>query len=175
MGEARADQPLFQLREAEGNQGINVAFSGDGLIKDQGEEAEYGAQNESPQIEKCRYNQQKDAHEFQSIAQLIAGLGIVGHRDKGHVQHGFAVEPAGFHRILSQHNACDHTQRSGQHAGRVDCSQPQSVNGKFQNEQLKNQRYMNLVGQPDKFQPAGNPVWVLHKQKPHRSQKQGEK
>ena len=107
MGEARADQPLFQFREAEGNQGINVAFSGNGLIKDQGEKAEYSTQNESPQIEKCRCNQQKDAHEFQGISKLIACFGLVGHREKGHVQHGFAVEPAGLYCVLPQHDSGD--------------------------------------------------------------------
>ena len=50
-----------------------------------------------------------------------------------------------------------------------------AVNGKFQDQKLEDQGNVHVICQFDKFQPAWDPVLILHKEKPYRGQKQGEK
>ena len=53
------------------------------------------------------------------------------------------------------------------HMGR----EPQTIDGKFQDQELIDQRHMDLVGDTDKSEPFRDPAGILHKKQPQRCQK----
>ena len=109
--------------------------------------------------------------EFECVAEFEARHRVVGDRDERHIEHRLAVEPAGFDRVFSKHDTGDDTERCRQHAGGVDCREPQTIDGKFQDQELIDQRHMDLVGDTDKSEPFRDPAGILHKKQPHRCQK----
>ena len=69
----------------ERDQRIDIAFSGDGLIEHNGAGREDDSGNVTPDIKNGGQKQKKQSHEFQGVAQLKTGLGVVSHGDEGHV------------------------------------------------------------------------------------------
>ena len=108
-------------------------------------------------LRKSGQNQEQDAHEFECVAEFEARHRVVGDRDERHIKHRLAVEPAGFDRVFSKHDTGDDTERCRQHAGGVDCREPQTIDGKFQDQKLIDQRHMDLVGDTDKSEPFRDP------------------
>ena len=118
------------------DQRINITFSGDGFVEDDGAQGQNDAAPETVPVKEGSENQDQDSHKFQRVAQFEAGLGVIGDGNKGHVEHGLTVEPPGFYRIFPQNNTGNHTEGGGQHIGSIDSRQPQAVNGKFQYKKL---------------------------------------
>ena len=114
-----ANQFLFQLLAVKGNQRIQVAFSADGFIENHQKQDQNQAGEKAPQVKQKCENQQKYPEKFQSVAEFIARLGIIGDGNEGHIQKGLHVEPPGFHREITENNTGDHAQSGGQAAGRV--------------------------------------------------------
>ena len=107
MGNPRPEKPFSNFFAVERKQRIQVAFSGDCFIAEQGDEADQDAGGKAPDVKQGGENQQNDPQEFQGIAQLQAGLGIVGQDDEGHIQHGLGVEPPGADGKVADHQGCD--------------------------------------------------------------------
>ena len=126
------------------DQRVNITFSCNGPVKDNGAEREDNTDHKAPDIENGSADQYDDAHKFHGVAKFKAGLGIVGNGDKGHIQHGFGVEPPGLYRIFSQHDTCDNAEWRSKHVGSVYRCQAQTVNGKFKDEKLPDER--NITG-----------------------------
>ena len=132
------------------DQRVNITFSCNGPVKDDGAEREDNTDHKAPDIENGSADQYDDAHKFHGVAKFKAGLGIVGNGDKGHIQHGFGVEPPGLYRIFSQHDTCDNAEGSGKHIWGVYRCQAQTVDGKFKDEKLPDERNITGVRKPDK-------------------------
>lgn len=138
-----------------GDQWVNIAFSCNGPVKNNGAEGEDDSGYKAPDIENSSADQDDDTHKFHGVAKFKAGLGIVGNGDKGHIQHGFGVEPPGLYRIFSQHDTCDNAEWRSKHVGSVYRCQAQTVNGKFKDEKLPDERNITGVRQPYKPEPVG--------------------
>jgi hypothetical protein len=171
------------------DQRVNITFSCNGPVKDDGAEREDNADHKAPDIENGSADQYDDAHKFHGVAKFKAGLGIVGNGDKGHIQHGFGVEPPGLYRIFSQHDTCDNAEGSGKHIWGVYRCQAQTVDGKFKDEatksaslvttlkgdkKLPDERNITGVRKPDKPEPVGDQLRILHQHQPGRCQEHGE-
>ena len=127
-----SEEPFFYFAPLERNQRINIAFSGDGLVEDDGTNGKDDTDDKAPYVENSCEDQQDHTHEFQGISQFKTCLRVVSYGDESHVKHGFAVKPPGFNGIFSHDNTGDDTERSSQHTWGVDSSQPQTIDGKFQ-------------------------------------------
>ena len=64
VGKPPAKKPLFAFTPGEGNQRINIAFSGNGFIEDNGADSKEKACEKSPEIEQGCQKQQDHPHEF---------------------------------------------------------------------------------------------------------------
>ena len=137
------------------DQRVNITFSCNGPVKDNGAEGEDNTDHKAPDIENGGADQDDDTHKFHGIAKFKAGLGVVGDGDESHVQHGFGVKPPGFHSVFSQYDTGDDAERGSKHIWGVYCCQPQAVNGKFQDQKLPDQGNVTGIGQPDKPEPLG--------------------
>lgn len=62
--EAAAEESFFTFAPRKGDQWIDVALSGDGLIEGHGADAERGPADEAPQVEEGREDQEDHTHEF---------------------------------------------------------------------------------------------------------------
>ena len=72
---------------------IQIVPPGQRLIKDQEADDKDASDDKAIQVKHRRQDQQQQAHEFQRVAQLKIGLGVIGHSHKGHVQHDLRVKP----------------------------------------------------------------------------------
>ena len=127
-----------------GDQWVNIAFSCNGPVKNNGAEGEDDSGYKAPDIENSSADQDDDTHKFHGVAKFKTGLGVIGDGDKSHVQHGLGVKPSGFYSIFSQYDTSDNTQWRGEHIWSVHRGQTQAVNSKFKDQKLSDQR--NVTG-----------------------------
>ena len=87
--EAAAHAKIFlQFVKMKWNQRINITFTSNGPVKDNGAEGEDDPDHKAPDIKmavQIRMMMRINSH---GIAKFKTGLGIVGDGDKSHVQHG---------------------------------------------------------------------------------------
>ena len=76
--------------------------------------------------------------------------------------------------MVSELNTGDDAERGSKHIWGVYCCQPQAVNGKFQDQKLPDQGNVTGIGQPDKPEPLGDQLRILHQHQPGRCQEHGE-
>ena len=168
VGKAGAQDPFFYFIKMKWDQRINITFSGDGFVEDDGAQGQNDAAPATLPVKEGSENQDQDSHKFQRVAQFEAGLEVICHGDESHIKHGFAAEPAGFYGIFSQNDTGDYAQRCGKHTGSIDGCKPQAVNGKFKEQKLIKYRYMGRLRQTDKIQPGRDGAGVLQKHQPQR-------
>ena len=138
------------------DQRVNITFSCNGPVKDNGAEREDDSGYKAPDIENSSADQDDDTHKFHGVAKFKAGLGIIGNGDKGHIQHGFGVEPPGFYRIFSQHDTCDNAEWRSKHIGSVHRGQTQTVNSKFRMRSCQTRVNVTGILKLDKPEPVGD-------------------
>ena len=85
MRQPPTQKSFLQFVKMKWNQRINITFTSNGPVKDNGAEGEDDPDHKAPDIKNGSTDQDDDAHKFHGIAKFKTGLGIVGDGDKSHV------------------------------------------------------------------------------------------
>ena len=168
------EQLLFQHMPVKWNQRVQVIVPAECFAGEQAGKDDQKSYDQAPESGEGGADQKQNTHKFDRIVQLRIGLGIVGDRDKCHVQHDLGIEPSGIDGEFSDDQTGDDGERCTQHIRGMDGGQSKAVNGKLQDQELPEDRNVDRVLDPDKLQVLRDPLGIIHKQKKKRSQDQGD-
>ena len=79
----------------EGNQRVEIALAGDGLVGGSQQDYQYTSAAEAPHPEQARQQQQPHPQKLKGVPQLKAGLDEAGDRHEGHIHQHLRHQPPG--------------------------------------------------------------------------------
>ena len=130
----------------QGDQGVEVAFAGEGAVEGEEKQIDYEGGDETPDIENIGQCQQQNTAEFQAVAEFVVRLGVVCDRDESHIEDCLHACPTRIDGKFTQGDCADYAQRCCERVRSVECGKAKSVYADFHQYELPEYGYVLRFG-----------------------------